>query len=163
MRIFGLGQRDLQRSSRQVTLNDLAPRQIAVCMSTCSKSVNPADLLATGGEAESCLHKEVPCGVVVPVGKRVVSVLVVCFVRFTLTHVCLSKESLLEEQARRSKKQKDKDAENKYTQQAHPLHSMKVTETPLRGTCAEAKAAGARWKNRLAKLFLARAWDCYRI
>ena len=56
VRIFGLGQRDLQRGSRMLTMCDLSPKQIAFCMSTCQKCVSAADLLAAGGEADSYLQ-----------------------------------------------------------------------------------------------------------
>ena len=53
IRIFGLSQRDLQRGSRATNVSDLAPRQIAFCISTCHKCVGAADILATGGERVS--------------------------------------------------------------------------------------------------------------
>ena len=55
VRIFGLGQRDLARGPRFVSVADLSPRQQALCMSGCSKQVSAADLLDIGGEAESCI------------------------------------------------------------------------------------------------------------
>ena len=53
VRIFGLGQRDLQRTTRMTTVSDLGARQLGVCMSGCHKFVAAADLLATGGDTDA--------------------------------------------------------------------------------------------------------------
>ena len=56
VRIFGLGQRDLLRSSKVINASDLAARQLAVAMSSCTTIVTPADLKDMGADAASCLH-----------------------------------------------------------------------------------------------------------
>ena len=56
VKIFGLSQRDLNRSSRITTAADLGPKQLALCLSTCDKVVSAADLLEIGGEADSQLQ-----------------------------------------------------------------------------------------------------------
>ena len=54
-KIFGLGQRDLVRSSRIVNADDLSARQVALCMAQASKLVTAADLKEVGADAETCM------------------------------------------------------------------------------------------------------------
>ena len=51
VKIFGLAQRELVRSSRAVNVNDLTARQLAVAMAQSCKLVTAADLKEVGADA----------------------------------------------------------------------------------------------------------------
>ena len=54
--IFNLGQRDWTRASKQVRLEDLSPRQLAVSVSLYGKFIVAADMMDLGGHCVSCPH-----------------------------------------------------------------------------------------------------------
>ena len=56
MKIFGLGQRELNRTQRMTNASDLSSRQLALVMASCLSYVSAADLLSTGGDAEACMQ-----------------------------------------------------------------------------------------------------------
>ena len=62
VKIFGLGQRELMRSTRAVNANDLSARQLAVAMAQSSKLVNASDLKEVGADAETCMPRSCHAG-----------------------------------------------------------------------------------------------------
>ena len=54
--IFGLPSKEFQRSSRQVRLEDLNAKQLAVCFSNVTANLAASDIMQIGGEVEAGLQ-----------------------------------------------------------------------------------------------------------
>ena len=55
--IFSASQKELLRGPRQLRMEDLSSKQIAVAASNMSKFIAASDLMAIGGEAVTCLNR----------------------------------------------------------------------------------------------------------
>ena len=54
--IFGVGLKEISRAPKQVRLEDLSARQVAVCLCNLTKHLPAAELMAVGGETAPCLY-----------------------------------------------------------------------------------------------------------
>ena len=59
--IFGLPSKEFQRSSRQVRLEDLNAKQLAVCFSNVMGSLGASDIMQIGGEVAASWHVGKSC------------------------------------------------------------------------------------------------------